>query len=98
MNFILELAFEFILELTKSERIPRLIRYPLIIIIVSFYLFLIRLLAYGGIELYSTGKKSFGILFIILAGVMVIFIGKFIFFDLKDKKEARIGLGDEGGK
>lgn len=66
MEFIFELLFEGMLEATKSKKVPRIIRYLLIFIIVSFFLAVIGLIIYIGI--YFLKKNLFiSLLFILLA-------------------------------
>ena len=73
MDFIIELIFEFLfdgmLETSKSNRVPKFIRYPLIIIILFFilvigFIFIVSILSF---------KES------IIAGILLIIIDLFLF-------------------
>lgn len=73
MDFIIELIFEFLfdgmLETSKSNKVPKFIRYPLIIIILFFilvigFIFIVSILSF---------KES------IIAGILLIIIDLFLF-------------------
>ncbi len=67
-EFILELVFEGGIEASKNSKIPKCIRYPLIIIISLFFIAVIGLLFIAG---FLSLKKN------ILAGIIFILIGLF---------------------
>lgn len=92
MEFIYELILELVLECgieaSKSSKIPKYIRYPLIIIIVLFFLSVIALLLLLGIILFK--ENLYAGIFIIFIGIymLVMSIIKFrkIYIVKKDKK------------
>ena len=73
MDFIIELIFEFLfdgmLETSKSNRVPKFIRYPLIIIIILFFILVIGFIFIVSILSF---KES------IIAGILLI-IDLFLF-------------------
>ncbi len=69
-EIILELLFEGSIEISKSKKIPKYIRYPLIAIIASFFLAIIGLILFVGI---ISLKEN------ILLGIFFILIGLFMF-------------------
>lgn len=73
MDFILELIFEFLfdgmLEASKSNKVPKFIRYPLIIIIVLFFILVIGFIFIASILAI---KES------IVAGLLLIIIDLFL--------------------
>lgn len=75
MDFIIELIFEFLfdgmLETSKSNRVPKFIRYPLIIIIII--LFFILVIGFIFIVSILSFKES------IIAGILLIIIDLFLF-------------------
>ncbi len=74
MDFIIELIFEFLfggmIETSKSNKVPKFIRYPLIVIILLFFV-----LVFGFIFIVSilAFKES------IIAGILLIIIDLFLF-------------------
>lgn len=80
MEFIFEILLELILEGTfefsKSKKVPKIIRYPLIIFIILLFLGVIFLIFYTGVLAYQKINKICGILFIILG--IVFFIASII--------------------
>ena len=75
MDFLFELLFELIaegtVELSKSIRVPKYIRYPLIGIIVLFFAAVIAVLLIAG--LVSLGENLlFGVILIALALFMLV--------------------------
>lgn len=76
-EFILELLLEGSIEASKSSKIPKFIRYPLIAIIALFYIALIGLIFWVGI---SSLKENIILgIFVILAG-FVMLVGSVIMF------------------
>lgn len=69
-EFILELLLESGIEASKSSKIPKYIRYPLIVIISLFFIVVIGLIFFVGI---LSLKEN------ILLGILLILIGLFMF-------------------
>lgn len=69
-EFILELAMEGCIEASKSRKIPKYIRYPLIAIVVLFFIAVIGLLLLTGVLIIRENLLS-GI-FIILTGLLML--------------------------
>lgn len=76
-EFILELILDGSLEASKNQRIPKFIRYPLIGIIVLFFVMVIGLIMMAGI-LSLKENVIVGLFFIIIG--LVIFIMSIIKF------------------
>ncbi len=70
-EFILELVFEGSLEASKSTKIPKIIRYPLIVMIALFFLAVIGIIFITGI-LSLKESKLVGIFFILIGLFMLI--------------------------
>lgn len=68
-EIILELIFEGSIEVSKSSKVPKYIRYPLIAIIFLFFIAVIGLIFFVGI---SALKEN------ILGGIIIILIGLFV--------------------
>ncbi|XCP85540.1 hypothetical protein ABXS75_01680 [Roseburia hominis] len=49
MEFILELAFEGSIEISKSRKVPKYIKYPLIVVIILFFVSVIGIIFFTGI-------------------------------------------------
>ncbi len=75
MDFLLEILFELVaegtVELSKSSRVPKYIRYPLFAVIVLFYIAVIGLVFGVGI-LSLRQNVLLGILFIALGVFMLV--------------------------
>lgn len=73
MELIFEILIELILEGTfkasKSKKIPKYIRYPLIIIIVAFFIAVIGLILFTGALILKEN---------LTAGILIILIGLFM--------------------
>ncbi len=70
-EFILELVLEGGIEVSKSNRIPKFIRYPLIVIIALFFIAVIGLIFFAGI--LSLKENIFvGIIFILIGTFLLI--------------------------
>lgn len=69
-EFILELVFEGTLEASKNKKIPKYIRYPLIGIIVLFFLIVIGLIFFVGIMFFK--DSAIGGIFFIAIGVFML--------------------------
>lgn len=67
-EFILELVFEGIIEVSKRNKIPKYIRYPLIGIILLFFIAVIGLVIFTGI-IFLNENIVLGI-FLIVMGVL----------------------------
>ncbi len=78
-EFILELIFDGSIEISKSVRVPKYIRYPLIALISLFFISVIGLIFFVGI---LSLKEN------ILLGIFFILIGLFLFISsiIKFKK------------
>lgn len=72
-EFILELIFEGGIEASKSNRIPKYIRYPLIVIISLFFIAVIGLVFFAGIMALKENLPA-GI-FLILIGLCMFIMG-----------------------
>ena len=68
-EFIFELALEGSIELSKSKKVPKFIRYPLIVFIILFFLAVIGLIFLTGILILKEN---------IMAGIFFIIIGMFM--------------------
>ena len=73
MDFIIELIFEFLfdgmIETSKSNKVPKFIRYPLIVIILLFFVLVIGFIFIVSILAF---KES------IIAGILLIIIDLFL--------------------
>ena len=81
MDFIFELLFELlfegVIEIGPSPRIPRWIRYPLIILLFGFYGIIMFLMMYVGINCLFF-KKDYLIGILLIALTLFIGIGLFV--------------------
>lgn len=75
MDFIIELIFELIaegtVELSKSTKVPKLIRYPLIVIIVLFVTGIFGIILFVGLMLLKE-NVILGIVLIAIALLMLV--------------------------
>ncbi|MBE6851847.1 MAG: hypothetical protein E7505_00020 [Ruminococcus sp.] len=75
MDFIIELVFELIaegtVELSKSTKVPKLIRYPLIVIIVLFVTGIFGIILFAGLMLLKE-NVILGIVLIAIALLMLV--------------------------
>jgi len=69
-EFILELVLEGSIEVSKSSKIPKYIRYPLIVIISLFFITIIGLIFFVGIV--SLKENIFVGIFFILIGLSML--------------------------
>lgn len=69
-EFILELVLEGSIEVSKNNKIPKYIRYPLIVIIALFFIAVIGVIFLAGI---LSLKEN------VILGIFFIFIGLFMF-------------------
>lgn len=77
IEFILELVFEESIEASKNNKIPKYIRYPLIAIILLFFIAVIAIILLAGFLSFKE-NKIVGIFFILLGlFILVMSIIKF---------------------
>ncbi len=69
-EFIFELVFEGSIEVSKNRKIPKYIRYPLIVIISLFFIMVIGLIFWGGILALKEN---------LIVGIFLILLGLFMF-------------------
>jgi len=91
MDFIFELLFELIaegtVELSKSVKVPKFIRYPLIAIVILFFVGVIGLMVFAGLAAFQE-NVILGIALIAIALlILVMGIVKFRITYLKKKNE-----------
>lgn len=76
MEFLFEFLFELIFEgtfaISKNKKVSKIIRYPLIVIIILLFLGVDFLIFFTGILAYSRINNVCGLLFIILGIVFLI--------------------------
>ena len=70
MEFIFEFIFGFMVELVFENKVPKYIRYPLLVIISLFFLYVIGVFIFEGIILLRDNM---------LRGWFFIFVGLFLF-------------------
>jgi len=70
-EFIFELVLDGSMEISKSKKVPKYIRYPLIAILFLFVLAVIGLILYAGVLCFSENMLA-GIFFILIGLFMVI--------------------------
>ncbi len=70
-EFIVELIIEGSIEASKSSKVPKCIRYPLIVIIILFFIAVISLILFAGI-ISLKDNILLGILFILIGLFMLI--------------------------
>ncbi len=91
MEFILEVVFELIFEgieeISTNKKISKWIRYPLIVVIVAFYLLLIGLFFALGVDMFSENKL--GSLLMIALAIFMFVICAVAFRKLYLKKNKR---------
>ena len=76
MEFIFEILVELILEgtfeISKNKKVPKVIRYPLIIFIILSFLGVVMFIFYTGISAYQKINKLCGIIFIIIGIIFIV--------------------------
>jgi len=77
MEFILELVFDGILELTKSNKVPRPIRYMILGIIALFLIIVIGLLYLGAFLSLKENMIGFVLFFLLATFLLISLIMKF---------------------
>lgn len=70
-EFLLELVLESSIEVSKSKRVPKYIRYPLIVIISLFFIAVIGVIIFTGIVLLKENMPV-GIFFILVGVVFLL--------------------------
>lgn len=86
IEFIVELLIEGSIEIGTNRKISKFVRYPLLILILIFYIVVIGIITFVGIELLSK-NIILGIIFLLLA-LFLIFITIWAFRKkLKEKKK-----------
>ena len=70
-EIIFDLLFEGSVEITKNKKISKWIRYPLLVVLSLFFVFIIGLLYYIGLKI---GRESYllSLFFVITASAMVV--------------------------
>lgn len=93
MDFVFEIIFELVfegsLEIAKSKKVSKWIRYPLIILISLFLIFIIGIIGFIGVSLIVSKENYsiYGGIIVILFDIIVIIFGtKNIFKKIKSKK------------
>ncbi len=71
-EFIMELVLEGSIEASKSRKIPKYIRYPLIALIAVFFIAIIGIIFLTGIMLLKENVPFLGVIFILLGAYMLI--------------------------
>lgn len=71
-EFLAELILEGTIEITKNTKVPKIIRYPLILLIILLFLTVSLLIIFGGVLAYQKINKIYGILFIIIGIIFLI--------------------------
>lgn len=74
-EFLIELIFEGSIEVAKNKKISKLIRYPLILIILLFIISVISLILFLGILLMIKEKTFIAGILLILIDVILIILG-----------------------
>lgn len=88
IEFLVELLLEGTFEISKNRKVPKFIRYPLILLIVLLFIGVISLIFFTGILIYKETSKICGILLILIGvALLVLSIIRFkkIYFNLKNK-------------
>lgn len=86
-EFICELILEGSIDVSSNKKISKLIRYPLIFLIVIFFLSVIGLILFLGIILFN--KNIIASLFVICVGVVLLISSIIKFRKIYIKKENR---------
>lgn len=71
-EILIELIMEGTIEVSKNKKVPKIIRYPLIFLIVLLFIGVIGLVFFTGILAYQKINRICGILFIIISVVLLI--------------------------
>lgn len=87
-EFIVELLLEGSIEVSSNKKISKWIRYPLIFLLVLFFLSIISLLIIVGISIYN--KSILGSLIMIAIGILFLILGIVKFIKIYIKKDRDI--------
>ena len=71
MEYIFEFIFELIVEFVFDNRTPKYIRYPLLVIILLFFIYVIGVLIFEGVLLLKENRLT-GLLFILVGLFLLI--------------------------
>lgn len=88
IELLVELLFEGTFEISKNKKVPKFIRYPLILLIILLFIGVISLIFFTGILIYKETSKICGILLMLIGvALLVSSIIKFkkIYSDLTNK-------------
>lgn len=90
-EFLLELVLEGTIEISQSSKVSKVVRYPLIILIILLFLGVALLIIFTGILAYQKMDKICGILFITI-GITFLIAGIMKFKKLYLKKKINLKL------
>lgn len=71
-EFLAELILEGTIEINKNTKVPKIIRYPLILLIILLFLTVSLLIFFTGVLAYQKINKTCGILLIIIGIIFLI--------------------------
>lgn len=89
-EILLDLIIEGCFEASSNKKVPKVIRYPLIVLIVLFFLSVIFGLAFIGISLWS--KNIYASSFIILVSLILLTAAIYRFKKIYMKRENKDGI------
>lgn len=89
-EILLDLIIEGCFEASSNKKVPKVIRYPLIVLIVLFFLCVIFGLAFIGISLWS--KNIYASSFIILVSLILLTAAIYRFKKIYMKRENKDGI------
>lgn len=89
-EILLDLIIEGCIETSSNKKVPKVIRYPLIVLIVSFFLSVIFGLAFIGIFLWS--KNIYASSFIILVSLILLTAAIYRLKKIYMKRENKDGI------
>jgi len=72
LEVLLELILEGTIEISKSKKVPNIVRYPLIIFIILLFIGVLLVIFFTGIIAYQKINKICGILLIIIGIIMLV--------------------------
>jgi len=72
LEVLLELILEGTIEISKSKKVPNIVRYPLIIFIILLFIGVLLVIFFTGIFVYQKINKICGILLIIIGIIMLV--------------------------
>lgn len=85
IEFILELILEGTIEIGTSKKVNKLIRYPLLALIILFYIAFNALFIFIGIK--TLKDNLFGGIVILLIAIMLVFLTIYSFYKKLKEKE-----------